>query len=48
MFFQDMEDLDIFDKTDVVHIDVARLCFMKLIRSELKQIAQDWNHYYQY
>jgi len=45
IFLQDLVDLNLYDTTDGVQIDIARFCFMRLIRSELKQVAEDWNQH---
>ena len=42
-FFQDMVDLDLFSNDDPVLLEAVRICFMRLLRKELKEIASDWN-----
>ena len=35
--------MNIFDETNVLHIDCSRYCFMRVIQAELDRIAEHWN-----
>ena len=35
--------MNIFDETNVLHVDCLRYCFMRVIQAELGRIAEHWN-----
>ena len=41
--FQDLVDLGLFSIDDPVLVECIRLCYMELLRKELKLISADWN-----
>ena len=44
-FFQDMVDLEIFDPSVLTLLDCIRFWFMSILRQELKDTANEWNHH---
>ena len=42
-YFKDMQDMNIFDETNVLHVDCLRYYFMRVIQAELDRIAEHWN-----
>ena len=38
-----MQDMNIFDETNILHVDCLRYCFMRVIQAELDRIAEHWN-----
>ena len=42
-YFKDMQDMNIFDETNVLHVDCLWYYFMRVIQAELDRIAEHWN-----
>lgn len=41
--FKDMQDANLFDGTNIMHMECMKYCFMDLIQAELDRIASNWN-----
>ena len=44
-FFHIMTDLEKFDPSEPALLDFIRFCFMTILRKELTEITNEWNHY---
>lgn len=42
-FFKDLIDQNVFDPSIDYHVNLARLCFMKVLQNELDETSQMWN-----
>lgn len=40
-----MDNLGVFDTSDVVHLECARYCFLPIINRELYRVIQHWNEH---
>ena len=42
-FFKDMQDLNVLDTTNALHVECLRYCFMHVLQAELDRIVEHWN-----
>ena len=44
-YFKDMRDIGTYDDTNKIHVEALKFCYYGVIKNELNNVKNDWNHH---